>query len=153
MLSPGRTGRLRAAAAHALGALGDDSAWPALAATLDDPAARVRLAAVRALARLGGARGAQLLREHARIERDALVRDAALAALAPRTYVEDADADAPPALVLEARVRTEAGSAQERPLLDVLLDDGRWLRIRTLPGGELVLEDLAAGSADVRAVP
>ena len=56
-------------------------------------------------------------------------------------------------LVLEARVRTDAGTANERPLVDVLLEDGRWLRMRTLPGGELLLEDLAAGQADVRVVP
>jgi hypothetical protein len=105
----------------------------------------VRLAAARALAAIGGAQAAQALRVQARVERDPLVRAAALGETTPAVPA------AP--LVLEARVRTEAAPTHERPLLDVLLDDGRWLRMRTLPAGELILEDLPAGQADVRAVP
>ena len=158
MLAPGQLTRVRVGAAHALGALHDARAWPVLAAALDDPAARVRLAAARALAAIGGAPAAQALRVQARIERDPLVRAAALDGAAPALPAVSGTAPAlrggaATPLVLEARVRTEAAEAHERPLLDVLLDDGRWLRMRTLPAGELILEDLPAGQADVRAVP
>ena len=149
LLDPGRAARVRVGAALALGALREASAWPALVAALDDPAARVRLAAVHALARIAGAQAERALREHARIERDPSVREPALAALAH----DEGDDEESRGLVLEARVRTDAGALRERPLLDVLLADGRWLRMRTLPGGELLLEDLAAGHADLRVVP
>jgi hypothetical protein len=158
MSGPGRSGRVRVAAMLALAALHDGNAWPALAAALDDPAARVRLAAVHALSRLAHPDAQRTLQSHARIERDALVREAALRALGDADALvtdEDEDGAAGPR-VLEARVRTAAGAQRterERPLLDVLLEDGRWLRMRTLPGGELVLEDLAPGEADVRAAP
>lgn len=145
MLAPGRLTRVRVGAALALGRLHDSSALPPLQAALDDPAARVRLAAVHALLAIGGDEVWETLRAHARVERDPLVREAALEAQAEPVY-------SPAERVLEARVRTEATTTHERPMLDVLLDDGRWLRMRTLPEGELLLEDLTGGNADVRAV-
>jgi HEAT repeat protein len=145
MLAPGRLTRVRVGAALALGRLRDERALPPLAAALDDPAARVRLAAVHALLAIGSGEALNALLIQTRVERDPLVREAALSV--------NAEPVVSPALVLEARVRTEASPAHERPLLDVLLDDGRWLRMRTLPEGELLLEDLHVGNADVRAVP
>jgi hypothetical protein len=55
-------------------------------------------------------------------------------------------------LVLEARVVGVDESARERPLVDVLLDDGRWLRVRAGTGGELLVADLPAGTAELRRV-
>jgi hypothetical protein len=44
-----------------------------------------------------------------------------------------------------------AGGGRGRALeVEVLLDDGRWLRIRTLPTGELLLAGLPPGRAELR---
>jgi HEAT repeat protein len=142
--------RLRVAAALALGQLGDTAARPALEAALADPSARLRLAAVRALAALGGRSSALALTAHARVERDGLVRREALHGAALGGV--PAPLFARGELALEVRLREERPPGQQRPLVDVWLPDGRWLRLRTLPGGELLVPDLAPGQADVRAV-
>jgi hypothetical protein len=49
--------------------------------------------------------------------------------------------------VLELHVRADDPAPR---LLEVWLEDGRCLRHRTLPGGELVIVDVPAGEADVR---
>ncbi|MFI5308075.1 MAG: HEAT repeat domain-containing protein, partial [Polyangiales bacterium] len=139
--------RVRVAAALALGRLGDRAARPALVAALDESSARLRLAAVRALGALGGAGSVYALQAHARIERDALVRRAALQEAAHAgvpSRVEHGD------LVLELRVRAQVAAESARPFCDVLLQDGRWLRYRARANGELVVADLPAGVADVR---
>jgi hypothetical protein len=53
--------------------------------------------------------------------------------------------------VLEVRLTARGGTPIE-PLAEVLLADGRWLRMRALRGGELIIPDLTAGRADVRAI-
>jgi HEAT repeat protein len=149
VLSSRRPTRMRTGAALALAALLDHAARPALEAALGDASPRVRLAAVRALTALGGPAAAHTLLVHARVERDALVRRAALQGAS--------NAGAPAALVargelaLELHVRAQTG-ADDRPVLEVLLEDGRWLRMRPLADGELIVSDLPAGQADVRAV-
>jgi len=149
-LSSRKPARVRASAALALGALGDRAGFTPLHAALSDPSTRVRLAAVRALGALGGSEVARACEAHARVERDALVRRAALAVaerdgraaeIAPRGE-----------LVLEARVIGVEPAARERPLVDVLLEDGRWLRMRADAHGELIVADLPAGTADLRRV-
>jgi len=148
VLASRRPARLRSAAALALGALGEASARTPLWAALADPATRVRLAAARALGALGGAEPARLCRSHARIERDPLVRRTALAVALAGGRTLPLLQRGP--LVLEVRVgQAEPG---ERPLLDVLLADGRWLRLRAHPGGELILGGLPPGSAELRRV-
>jgi HEAT repeat protein len=149
-LSSRKPARVRASAALALGALGDSAALTPLQAALSDPSTRVRLAAVRALGALGGADAARACRLHARIERDMLVRGAALA-VADRDgrAVELAERGE---LVLEARVIGLDPDARERPLIDVLLADGRWLRMRADAQGELIVAGLPAGTAELRRV-
>jgi HEAT repeat protein len=139
--------RVRATAALALGRLGDQAARPSLIAALDDASARIRLAAVRALGAIGGTASANALRAAARVERDALVRRAALQELAHAgvpAWPEHGE------LTLELRVLQQDAALGARPLCDVLLEDGRWLRQRVRSGGELVIADLARGLADVR---
>ncbi len=149
--------RVRVGAALALAALGERSARPALLAALEDGSARLRLAAARALGALGGVDTAASLAARARVERDPRVRQAELQAAAragvAAPLFERGDR------VLEARVQSQgaprdaqAGGSPWRPLLDVLLPDGRWLRLRAQAGGELIVADLPPGVADVRAV-
>jgi HEAT repeat protein len=149
-LSASNTPRTRVSAALALAQLQDSAARPALELALGESSARLRLAAVRALSALGGSRIALALRRHARIERDPLVRRVALEAVAhagvPAALLERGQ------LALEVRVRAERGAAQQHPRLEVLLEDGRWLRLRALPGGELVVPDLPEGEAEVRVI-
>lgn len=141
--------RVRATAALALARLHDVEATPALASALGDSSPRVRLAVVRALAALGGGAAARALLVHARIERDPLVRRAAREATVhagvPDALMQNGDR------VLEVRL-TARGVTPIEPLAEVLLGDGRWLRVRALSGGELIITDLAPGRADVRAI-
>ena len=50
-------------------------------------------------------------------------------------------------------IRLDRRGDPEPVIVEIVLDDGRWLRVPTLPGGELVICDLPAGSADVRLPP
>lgn len=151
-LSSPRSARTRAAAALALGVLGDLTGLTALEAALSDGSARVRLAAARALGvlrRLGSNEAAQTLAEHAHVESDALVRAAMLEAA---THVAQGGAALERMLaVLEVRVVGQDAAAKQPPI-DVLLQDGRWRRFRPLPGGELLVADLPVAEAEVRAV-
>ncbi|MGD8860320.1 MAG: HEAT repeat domain-containing protein [Myxococcales bacterium] len=142
--------RLRAAAARGLGALNDMQAHVALSAALGDPSADVRRAAARALAALGGARVRTELTAHARIEgRPELRRAVAELTRAPgRTPL-----DARGRHVLEVQISTPPGAARRPGQVDVLLSDGRWLRLSPLPGGELLVADLPAGQAELRVLP
>jgi hypothetical protein len=143
-LDPRTTPCTRAAAARALGAQlaqGDVTAEVPLVALLDDPVPRLRLSAVHALRASATTRAARALTQQARIERDPLVRSAL--ARGPAT------SDPRPAHALELRVRADEPTPR---VLEVWLEDGRCLRQRTLPGGELVIADLPPGDADVRVV-
>ncbi|HEX2677662.1 MAG TPA: HEAT repeat domain-containing protein [Polyangiales bacterium] len=141
--------RTRAAAALALALLHDPSAVPALLDALDDPADAVHRAALRALAQLGGARVAHELLLRARVEprsdRHGALLDAERAArdtIAPELLSRGDQ-------VLGARLQT--GSA--RPLADVLLPDGRTLRIRCEENGELLLPNLPDAPLSVSLAP
>lgn len=149
MLRAEQPTRTRAWAALALARLGDRAARAALDDALDDASPRLRLAAAHALASLGGPAAARALVVRARVEsepklrealREAAASDGAALPLAPKG-----------ALAIEARIRAASPRAP-RALFDVLLPDGRWLRMRALPEGELIVPDLPAGEADVRAV-
>jgi HEAT repeat protein len=151
-LSSSRSARTRAAAALALGVLADTDALPALQAALDDDSARVRLAAARALGvlgRLGSKDVAQILAEHARVEMDGSARSAMLEE-SPQT-MQGAPLPESMREVLEVRVVGQE-AAETQPLVDVLLQDGRWRRFRPLAGGELLVADLPQADAEVRAV-
>lgn len=141
--------RVRAGAAVALGEAGDRAAWRALVELLEDEHDAVRLAAARALASLGvsGARDAIAARE--RVERDAEVKRALRAALAPGAGPVVLEGSEP----LYVRIEAAPGPREQaRELLevDVLLPDGRWLRTFALAGGEVLLPRLPAGEAEVQ---
>ncbi len=145
--------RVRAGAALALARAGDDAAWRALAATLDDEHDAVRLASARALASSAPREARAALAARERVERDDEVRAALRAAL-------DAGEGRPPPPsvhgdeVLFVRVVTAPGVRRraegERIEVDVVLPDGRWLRTFAIAGGEVVVPDLPAGDAEVQ---
>jgi len=142
--------RVRAGAAVALALARDRAAWRALAAALDDEAPRVRLAADRALGSLAVPEATPACASHARTEVVELVR-AALADAAeapgrrPRPAILRGDE------VLYVRVSTAPGIARGPELaVDVMLDDGRWLRTVASRAGEVLIPDLPAGAAEVQ---
>ncbi|MFW6050583.1 MAG: HEAT repeat domain-containing protein, partial [Myxococcota bacterium] len=127
----------------------DRPAWRALAERLDDPAPEVRRAAARALEVLSEPASRAALATRWRVEDDPWVRGALRdASRATR------DAPAPGGFALRGdqvlRMRVAAAEAHHRMRVDVVLPDGRWLRLRTLPSGELLWPGLPAGKADVR---
>ena len=139
-----RSRLVRINAAHALASLGaDDEVLKALTRLLtDDPSARARIAAARALARIGGSKVRAPLDAAAADDPDPRVRDAAKAAQAgvpppaARTewrtyYVVDPGAD-------DAPVR------QERYFVHTHLDDLVWATY-TDARGELTTEHVPAG--------
>ncbi len=137
---------VRINAAHALASLaGDDDAAKALAQLLrDDASAKVRVAAARGLARLGGARATAALNNAAATDADAEVIAAARATTPPppiparnewRTfYVVDPSADDAPVRQEQYFVHTSDG------LVWASYTDAR---------GELSSEHVPAGDADV----
>ncbi len=145
-------GRTRAGASRGLAILGARAAWRAIATRLEDGLPEVRRAAARALAVLAVPASAAVLEAQARVEDDASVRlalsDAAAVAEGqrrrPLAFDEAGDE------VLRVRVAALAQGRREGVPVDVVLPDGRWLTLTTLPGGELLLPDLPAGRADVR---
>jgi HEAT repeat protein len=133
--------------AHALAAVGDDDAVKALAQLLkDDPSPHVRMAAARALHRIGGAKPAAALKLAADSDQDPLVRDAAKTPPGPipprsewRTfYVVDPSAD-------DARVRQEQYFVHSP-------DDIVWASY-TDARGELTTEHVPADTARDRVLP
>ncbi len=115
---------------------------------LDDPAPEVRHAAARALSALGSDLSRAAIGRRLRVEEDEIVAQALRDARAggrpfpARGLVGDQ--------VLRVRVVTGSGVADSRIPVDVVLPDGRFLRMRTLSSGELLIVDLPSGSADVR---
>jgi HEAT repeat protein len=141
--------RVRVGAAWALAVSGDRSAFRALGVALDDREPEVRHAVARALAILREPLARPLLEARARIEEDPIVREALVDAL-------ELDRRFPAAGLrgnetLRVRIRTTSGRAHGPVPVDVVLPDGRYLRLRTLASGELILVDLPLGTADVRA--
>jgi len=130
--------------AHALGSLaGDDDAAKALAQLLrDDASSKVRIAAARALARLGGARATSALDVATAADPDPDVKAAAHATpppIPPRTewrtfYVVDPSADDSPVRQEQYFVHTPDG------VVWASYTDAR---------GELSSEHVPAGDADV----
>ncbi len=142
--------RARAGAALALALAEERTAWRALVAALDDDHDAVRLAAARALAALAVPEAASAIEAAARVEAQDDVRDALfVAARAP-------GGRPPPAMlpgddVLFVRISTAPGLAIATQLaVDVLLADGRWLRVPALDGGAVLVPDLPAGQAEVQ---
>ena len=143
--------RVKAGAAHALALSGDIESWRALVQALEDESPEVRSAAARALAVLRQPGAREPIAARRRIEEHPAVQsalaDAAEAFLLRR----------PPAAVLHGDavlrlgvVAHDAGRRRQGVPVDVVLPDARWLRMRTLRGGELVIADLPRGIADVR---
>ena len=151
--------RLRAAAAYALAVAHDVRAARALLdavrAALDEDSTRspslpVALAAARALAALPAAASlAPELAAEARACGDLRVRAALLDAASAATHQRAALADTRGAEVLHVRLLLAGSPRPDGVGVDVRLADGRVLRRRTLPSGELFVFDLAAGLADV----
>ena len=136
--------RARACAAWSLARAQDRRAWRALLARVErDDTPAVRRAAARALAVLSPPAARELLRYRAVGEADDEVR----------AWLERAAAG--PGLplgegrqVLRLRVVTELPGAAL--IAQVLLPDGRWLRLPILPTGELFLADLPESKVDVQ---
>jgi HEAT repeat protein len=141
--------RTRAAAARALAEADDRAAWRALVERLEDGAAEVRLASARALQVLAVAEARPGIEARRRVERNPRVRAAlADAASAPRRRPLPGF-QARGSGVLRVGVAAPDGQSGSVSV-DVVLRDGRWLKMRTLETGELLLADLPAGEADVR---
>jgi HEAT repeat protein len=144
--------RVRATAARALAEAGDGGAWRAIAQRLDDPAPEVRVAAARALGVLGRgpaeASPGPALQGRLRVEDDPWVRGALGDAVRAGQGQRPGDFSARGEEVLRVRVASEG--ERGRVTVDVVLPDGRWLRLSTLATGELFLADLPAATADVR---
>ena len=134
--------RARSCAAWALGRLGAPSAWRALFHRVrTDPALEVRRAAARALARLRSSRGGAYLLSYRFVEDDEdIIRWLDDAAHRRRTPFTEGNQ------VLRFRLSTQNTGIP----LDLVLSDGRWLRMRTLSSGDLILADLTESSVDVR---
>lgn len=142
--------RTRAGAARAIAIAGERGAWRALVARLDDAAPEVRRAAARALEVLRVPEARAAIAARARIEEDAAVRDALGDAASAHERRPLGGFDAVGDQVLRLRIVAAAGETERGVPVDLVLPDGRWLRMRTLPTGELVLPDLPAGDADLR---
>jgi HEAT repeat protein len=145
--------RVRAGAARALLVCDDREAWRALVFTLDDAVPEVRLAAASALAHLAVAEATPAIEARWRVEEDPRVLPALLdAAAAPDRRPVRAPELGGRAGDESVRVRIVAVGEEGRSgvPVEILLPDGRWLRMRTLPSGELVVVDLPAAVVDVR---
>jgi hypothetical protein len=93
------------------------------------------------------------LRGHATVETGEGVRAEALAALdAHRRGFREEQLLRQGEECLHLRLRVSPGLDPDGALLDVLYADGRWLRIRPLPDGSLLLADLEPGSIEIRVV-
>lgn len=140
--------RVRTGAAWALARARDAGARRALAVALDDPAREVRHAAARALSSLGAGDLEHAIRRRRRVEEDdevALALDGAVGSRRPFP-AEGLRGDQ----VLRVRIVPSGGDRRGGIPVDVVLPDGRYLRMNTLGTGELLLVDLPAGAADVR---
>ncbi|MDD9934658.1 MAG: HEAT repeat domain-containing protein [Myxococcales bacterium] len=150
LLSSRSNPRVRVASARALAVLGDRSAVAPLLAALSDPAAELRMASARALSVLAPERARRELRAHGRIEVDGRVRGAVRRLSRAQETVVLAPAGG---RVLQARLRGPAVPRGLGPEVDVLLQDGRWLRMRPLFEGHILLADLPGGRAQLRVLP
>ncbi len=146
--------RLRAGAALALARAGDRGAWRALEARLDDPQRAVRLAVAQALASLSVEASLDAVAARERVEPDPAVRWA-LRAVATATDGRDPPAWLRGGEVLYARVVTAEGLPEREDGMDVdvILPDGRWLLVPTLPGGDVLVPDAPGGQAEVQVHP
>ena len=145
--------RVRAGAARALSIAQDREAWRALVVVLDDPAPEARLAAATALAELGVAAAAPAVLARLRIEEDpqiALALEDAATAPAARRAAPPELGRAPGREAVRVRIVARGEEGRGGVPVDVVVPDGRWLRLHTLPSGELVVVDLASGVVDVR---
>ena len=138
--------RVRAGAARALSLMRDVRAAPSLVAALRDDSPSVRLAVASALRSFGHASSFPGFTTALRRELDERVRGMLVAAATaePGSF----DQHGPEVLRLQM---TPQGQAPPAGLAaDVLLPDGRWLRVSADAEGELLVPDLPAGEADVR---
>ena len=142
--------RARAGAARALAATEGRAAWRALVEALDDDDALVRLAVARSLAVVAPADAVVPLRAALRVETDALVEATLADALAGATgEAPRLPLDACGPEPFDALVVRRAGEPPPPPL-DVVLPDGRWLRLHVPASGEIFVPDLPVGALDLR---
>lgn len=138
-----RDPRTRAIAVESLARRGE--ARSTIAAAIEDPVPEVRLAAARALASEGDDPAIrERLRSRLAIEAEPRVRRALRDALDRRPA---SSGDRCLAVALERR------GAPASIAVEIVLEDGRWIRERTLPSGELVVCGLPEADADLRLPP
>ena len=141
--------RTRAGAARALAVAGDRDAWRALLRRVEtDVATEVRRAAARALNVLAPESARDALEAVGRVEEDGAIRRALREATRTRRRAEAFELRG--RHVLRVRVVAAEGETEGGIPVEVVLPDGRWLRLRSLPSGEVFLADLPSGDADVR---
>lgn len=132
----------RVAAAFGLADAHEATAWRALLERVEvDEALEVRRAAATALAELApdlGERARETVARRAVVANDEVLR----------MQLRDPVGIARGRRIL--RFRVAATGAPEGVLVDVLLPTGEWIRLRTLPSGEVFVVDQPAGVADVR---
>ncbi len=142
--------RTRAAAALALARMDRGRAFSVLSAALSDASGPVRMSVIRALGSLGGSDALSVLLAHARVEPADNVRSLALSAARTLRKKGSLPLYLRGSSELELQIRPASGTRLGRLLVDVILPDGRWLRLRTLEGGELIVPGLPHGHVDVR---
>ncbi len=139
--------RVRCGAALALGRARDRASWRALIDRMLDGVTEVRFAAARALEAIAAPQATAQIVAEARVEADPRVRAAIEAAAGASERGVSLPGEPTGDGVLRTRVMLETANGVQ---VDVVLPDGRWLRMRTLPHGDVLLTDLAYGTADVR---
>lgn len=141
--------RVRATAARALGIAHDTEAVGALLRLLDDEVPAVRVACARALASfaLSDAQRARV-RGIARTETDSHVFDL-LRMVADGYVVSRHDVRESGSRVLVARWVNHTTTTSAQTSVDVVLEDGRWLRMTPMTEGLILLADLVSGDANI----
>ncbi|MGE0788706.1 MAG: HEAT repeat domain-containing protein [Sandaracinaceae bacterium] len=145
--------RTRAGAAIALALAQDRSAWRALVAAAEDEHDAVRLAAARALAVLAVPESFPETARRARSEREPEVRAAlALAASAEPSRPPAAWPRGEDALFVRIASATPSPDDATYVSTDIMLADGRWLRVPALTHGLVLVPSLPAGPAEVQVI-
>lgn len=141
--------RTRAAAARALSIAHEVAATGALLHALEDSNVAVRIAAVRALATLRVTDATRLaIRAFSRTEQDGAVYEL-LRSVADGSNSDRHDSRALGSHVLIARWINHGGLNSAHATVDIVLNDGRWLRVEPAVDGYILASDLVSGDANV----
>lgn len=141
--------RTRAAAARALAIAHEVAATGALLHALEDSNVAVRVAAIRALATLRVTDATRLaIRAVSRTEQDGAVYEL-LRSVADGSNSDRHDSLAYGSHVLVARWINHSGVNSAHATVDIVLNDGRWLRVEPAVDGYILEADLVSGDANV----